>query len=160
MLKAQEQRDPNIWEALISLVSLVAGISISIVVYGADPHIPMLLGVFVAAVMAWRAGYEWEVVQDGMLKGIANSLQDIVIKKFIPKCIYKPFDTELEGATEVLKGNADAFVYDMPYNVVFMAMHGADKLIFLDKPFTTEPLAWPSEKMIPIFSICDLIIKS
>ena len=45
MLKAQEQRDPHIWEALLSLVSLVGGISISIVVYGADPHIPMLLGV-------------------------------------------------------------------------------------------------------------------
>jgi Na+:H+ antiporter, NhaC family len=79
MLKAQEQRDPYNWEALISLLSLVAGISISIVVYGADPHIPMLLGVFVAAVIAWRAGCEWEVVQDGMLKGIANSLQAIVI---------------------------------------------------------------------------------
>jgi NhaC family Na+:H+ antiporter len=83
MLRAKEQRDPYIWEALISLVSLVVGISISIVVYGADPHIPMLLGVFVAAVMAWRAGFEWEVVQDGMLKGIANSLQAIVILSII-----------------------------------------------------------------------------
>jgi NhaC family Na+:H+ antiporter len=83
MLRAQEQRDPYIWEALISLVSLVTGISVSIVVYGADPHIPMLLGVFVAAVMAWRAGFEWEVVQDGMLKGIANSLQAIVILSII-----------------------------------------------------------------------------
>ena len=79
MTTERRQRDPYIWEALISLVSLVAGISISIVVYGADPHIPMLLGVFVAAVMAWKAGFEWEVVQDGMLKGIANSLQAIVI---------------------------------------------------------------------------------
>jgi NhaC family Na+:H+ antiporter len=79
MLRAQEQRDPYIWEALISLVSLVAGISVSIVVYGADPHIPMLLGVFVAAVIAWRAGFEWQVIQDGMLKGIANSLLAIVI---------------------------------------------------------------------------------
>ncbi|MCP4367745.1 MAG: Na+/H+ antiporter NhaC, partial [Deltaproteobacteria bacterium] len=65
MLRAQKQRDPYIWEALISLFSLVAGISISIVKYGADPHIPMLLGVFVAALMAWRAGFEWEVVQAG-----------------------------------------------------------------------------------------------
>lgn len=73
------QRDPYLWEALISLVSLVVGISISIVVYGADPHIPMLLGVFVAAVLAYKAGYEWEVIQQGMLDGIANSLQAIVI---------------------------------------------------------------------------------
>src|SRR5210317_2400233 len=83
MLKAQEQRDPYIWEALISLFSLVVGISISIVVYGADPHIPMLLGVFVSAVMAWKAGFEWEVVQAGMLKGISNSLQAIVILSII-----------------------------------------------------------------------------
>lgn len=73
------------------------------------------------------------------------------VKKFIPKCTYKPFDTELEGAMEVLKGKADAFVYDMPYNVVFMAMHGADKLIFLNKPFTTEPLAWAIRKNDPDF---------
>jgi len=79
MATKRKQRDPYVWEALISLFSLVAGISISIVVYGADPHIPMLLGVFVAAVIAWKVGYEWEVVQDGMLKGIANSLQAIVI---------------------------------------------------------------------------------
>ena len=52
---------------------------------------------------------------------------------------------------EVVRGQADAFVYDMPYNVVFVAMHGADKLIFLDKPFTTEPLAWAIRKNDPDF---------
>ena len=83
MAANSKQRDPHVWEALISLVSLVVGISISIVVYGADPHIPMLLGVFVAAVMAWKAGFEWEVVQAGMLKGISNSLQAIVILSII-----------------------------------------------------------------------------
>jgi len=83
MAANSKQRDPHVWEALISLVSLVTGISISIVVYGADPHIPMLLGVFVAAVMAWKAGFEWEVVQAGMLKGISNSLQAIVILSII-----------------------------------------------------------------------------
>ena len=83
MAANSKQRDPHVWEALISLASLVVGISISIVVYGADPHIPMLLGVFVAAVMAWKAGFEWEVVQAGMLKGISNSLQAIVILSII-----------------------------------------------------------------------------
>lgn len=46
----------------------------------------------------------------------------------------------------VKKGNADAFVYDLPYSVVFMAMHGEDDLIFLDKPFTVETLAWAIRK--------------
>jgi polar amino acid transport system substrate-binding protein len=68
------------------------------------------------------------------------------VKEFMPKCTYKPFDTELEGAMAVIKGQADAFVYDLPYNIVFMAMHNADELIFLDKPFTVEPLAWAIRK--------------
>jgi polar amino acid transport system substrate-binding protein len=42
----------------------------------------------------------------------------------------------------VINGKADAFVYDLPYCVVFMAQKGAGKLVFLDKPFTFEPLGW------------------
>lgn len=79
MATARQLRDPYMWEALISLFSLVAGISVSIAIYGMDPHIPMLLGVFVAAVMAYKAGFKWEAIQKGMLQGITNSLQAIVI---------------------------------------------------------------------------------
>jgi len=68
------------------------------------------------------------------------------VKKFLPKCSYEPFDTELEGAMAVKKGKADAFVYDLPYNVVFRAMHGEDDLVLLDKPFTVEPIAWAIRK--------------
>jgi polar amino acid transport system substrate-binding protein len=75
------------------------------------------------------------------------------VQKFMPKCTYQPFDTELEGAMAVIKGQADAFVYDLPYNVVFMAMHGEDDLVFLDKPFTVEPLAWGIRKNDPDFLI-------
>jgi NhaC family Na+:H+ antiporter len=57
----------------------VVGIMLSIVVYGTDPHIPMLLGVFVAALIGYRIGCPWDVIQDGMLKGITNALQAIVI---------------------------------------------------------------------------------
>jgi polar amino acid transport system substrate-binding protein len=73
------------------------------------------------------------------------------VQKFMPNCTYQPFDTELEGAMAVIKDQADAFVYDLPYNVVFMAMHGEDGLVFLDKPFTVEPLAWGIRKNDPDF---------
>ena len=75
----REKRDPYLWEALISLLSLVAGISVSIAIYGMDPQVPMLLGVLVAALMAYKAGFDWDVIQAGMLQGIANSLQAVVI---------------------------------------------------------------------------------
>jgi polar amino acid transport system substrate-binding protein len=73
------------------------------------------------------------------------------VKRLIPKCTYKSFETEPEAALEVVNGKADAFVYDLPYCVVFMAKQGAGKLVFLDKPFTFEPLAWAIKKGDPDF---------
>jgi len=73
------------------------------------------------------------------------------VKRLIPNSTYKPFDTEEECAMAVLNGRADAFVYDLPFNAVFIAMHGTDKLVFLDQPFTTEPLAWAIRKNDPDF---------
>jgi polar amino acid transport system substrate-binding protein len=72
-------------------------------------------------------------------------------KRMIPKCTYKSFETETEAAMEVVSGKADAYVYDLPNCVVFLAQQGAGKLIFLDKPFTYEPLAWGIRKGDPDF---------
>jgi polar amino acid transport system substrate-binding protein len=73
------------------------------------------------------------------------------VKRKIPKANYKSFETEPEAALEVVNGKADAFVYDLPYCVVFNAQQGKGKLIFLDKPFTFEPLAWAINKGDPDF---------
>jgi polar amino acid transport system substrate-binding protein len=72
-------------------------------------------------------------------------------KRMIPKGTYKSFETEPEAALEVVNGKADAFVYDLPYCVVFMAQQGEGKLVFLDEPFTYEPLAWAVNKGDPDF---------
>jgi len=72
-------------------------------------------------------------------------------KRMIPKCQYKSFETETEAALEVVNGKADAFVYDLPYCVVFMAQQGKGNLVFLDQPFTYEPLAWAINKGDPDF---------
>ncbi|MCP4690858.1 MAG: Na+/H+ antiporter NhaC, partial [Desulfobacterales bacterium] len=47
--------------------------------YETDAQVPILLGVFVAAMVGLRAGYSWKEVETGMLNGITNSLQAIVI---------------------------------------------------------------------------------
>jgi len=73
------------------------------------------------------------------------------VKKMIPKATYETVDTEIDGAMRVLEGTADAFVYDFPFNAVFRAMNPSDNLIFLDKPFTTEPIAWAIRKNDPDF---------
>jgi len=73
------------------------------------------------------------------------------VKRKIPKCTYKSFETEPEAALEVVNGKADAFVYDLPYCVIFNAEQGAGKLVFIDEPFTYEPLAWAIRKGDPDF---------
>jgi polar amino acid transport system substrate-binding protein len=73
------------------------------------------------------------------------------VQRLIPNATYKTADTESEGAMMVLNGTADAFVYDLPFNAVFSAMNPSNKLVFLDKPFTKEPIAWAIRKNDPDF---------
>jgi polar amino acid transport system substrate-binding protein len=73
------------------------------------------------------------------------------IKRMIPRAKYKSFEVEAEAALEVLNGKADATIYDLPFCATFMAQQGAGKLIFLDEPFTFEPLAWAVRKGDPDF---------
>lgn len=75
---------------------------------------------------------------------------DYATKKYMPNAKLRLFETEQEGAMEVINGKADAFVYDLPYNAIFYAQN-MDKLTFLDKPFTFEPLAWAVRKGDPDF---------
>ena len=74
------------------------------------------------------------------------------VKRLIPKAQYKSFEEEVTAAMEVVAGKADAFVYDLPFCVVFMAQQGGTgQLVFLDTPFTYEPLAWAVRKGDPDF---------
>lgn len=74
------------------------------------------------------------------------------VKRMIPRANYKSFEEEVTAAMEVVSGKADAFVYDLPFCVVFMAQQGkTGQIVFLDKPFTYEPLAWGVRKGDPDF---------
>ena len=73
------------------------------------------------------------------------------VRSIIPDATYETADTEWEGAMRVLDGKADAWVYDFPFNAVFSALHPSDQLVFLDEPFTEEPIAWAIRKNDPDF---------
>ena len=73
------------------------------------------------------------------------------IKRMIPKATYKGFESEAEGGMEVINGKADALVYDLPFIGVLYASQGKDKTVFLDQPFTYEPLAWAINQGDPDF---------
>lgn len=63
-------------------------------------------------------------------------------KRMIGKAQYISFETEQEGVMDLVNGKIDAFVYDLPYMAIANAQKSEGKLIFLDQPFTYEPLGW------------------
>ena len=57
--------------------------AVSIVVYEADPHIPMLIGTFFAVLMALKIGHQWDEIEKAMFDGIYQVLQAVVILSII-----------------------------------------------------------------------------
>lgn len=76
-------RKPRIYEALISFGFLILVMGVGIAVYGADPHIPMLIGTAFAAVMSMIIGFSWKTIEKSMFDGIGQALQAIVILAII-----------------------------------------------------------------------------
>ena len=73
------------------------------------------------------------------------------IKKYIPKATYKAFESEAEAGLEVINGKADALVYDLPFCGFLYGSQGKGKTVFLNEPFTYEPLAWAINQGDPDF---------
>ena len=73
------------------------------------------------------------------------------IKRMIPKATYKGFESEAEAGMEVINGKADALIYDLPFIGVLYSSQGQGKTVFLDQPFTYEPLAWAINQGDPDF---------
>lgn len=72
-------RAPKVGESLFSMLFLVVSLALGIVVFKADPHIPMLIGSCGAIFTAYRLGYRWDDIEGFMMKGISKVISSIVI---------------------------------------------------------------------------------
>ncbi|MCS5594630.1 MAG: Na+/H+ antiporter NhaC [Porticoccaceae bacterium] len=79
MSSNQSTRLPTVLEASASVLSLILGVGISVGVFKLYPQIPTLLGVCVAALIAWRCGFNWEAIEDAMIKGVTRAIPAIII---------------------------------------------------------------------------------
>lgn len=75
---------------------------------------------------------------------------DIAARKFLPQARIKAFETEVDATIDVRNGRADAFIYDLPYNAVYVQQN-KDVVLHLNEPFTREPLGWAVRKGDPDF---------
>ena len=79
----REIRKANFGEALFTFLSLVVIMFISIIKYEESPHIPMLIGVLIASLVALKIGYSWKFIENSMIKGISQAMQSIIILAII-----------------------------------------------------------------------------
>jgi len=56
---------------------------VSIIVYEANPHIPMLIGTLFAALIAIKIGFSWSEIEKSMFDGIYQALQAVIILAII-----------------------------------------------------------------------------
>lgn len=69
--------------ALIPIGFLILSLFVAIQVYGADPHIPLILSTVVATIISIKAGYKWDEIEEGMVDSIKMSMQAILILMII-----------------------------------------------------------------------------
>ena len=69
----------SFWVALIPLVVMILVMAITVIVLEQGPHIPLIVGTSVAALVAWRSGYKWKEIEEAMYKGIRLALPAVII---------------------------------------------------------------------------------
>lgn len=79
----RQPRKPYIYEAIITFLFLIIVMAVGIAVFEMYPHIPMLIGTAFAAVMAMKLGYRWQDIEEGMIHGITQALQSVIILAII-----------------------------------------------------------------------------
>lgn len=72
-------KEAKLIHAAVSFLGLIAVMSVGIIVFEVDPHIPMFIGVIIAAVVAMSLGYNWKAVEGMMVDGIGKAMQSILI---------------------------------------------------------------------------------
>ena len=97
----KETRLPKFWEALVPAVFMMALILTCTVVWGIEPHIPIVVSCVVAAGMAYRCGFRWQAIIIGVLDSIARATEALIIVMIVGMLI----------GTWVLAGTMPAMVY-------------------------------------------------
>ena len=74
-----QAKQPKLWHALVSFGALIAVMSVGIIHYKVDPHIPMFIGVIASAVVSLLIGFKWNELEEMMISGISKAMQAVLI---------------------------------------------------------------------------------
>lgn len=74
-----KQKKTRFYHALISITAMAILIFVSVIIFDAEPQIPLIFGCLIAGLVAFSIGYSWEEMLGGMIQGISQSLEAILI---------------------------------------------------------------------------------
>lgn len=97
----KEVRKPELWEAFVPVVFMMVIIILGTIIWGIEPHVPIVLACVVAALMAARCGHSWNSIVAGMLDSIGRAMEAMIIVMVVGMLI----------GTWVLAGTVPAMVY-------------------------------------------------
>ncbi|MCD1147387.1 Na+/H+ antiporter NhaC [Peptoniphilus sp. KCTC 25270] len=98
----KERKVATIWHALIPIVILVASLAIAILVYEADPHIPLIIGSIAAGLVGvFGLGFTWDDLEKNAINTISMAMQACLILMVVGSLI----------GTWLLGGTVPAMIY-------------------------------------------------
>ena len=74
-----KKKNTKLYHSLTTVGFMIAVMFTGIVIYDAGPHIPLVFACMGAGLVALWIGYSWDEILDGMLTGIVDSLEAILI---------------------------------------------------------------------------------
>lgn len=75
----REKKPIGFFIALVPLLFMIIAMFVTVVVLKQAPHIPLMIGTAIAAIVAYFHGYTWQEIEEMMYKGIKLALPAIVI---------------------------------------------------------------------------------
>lgn len=78
-MEENKEKKINFFLALIPLIVMILVMIFTVVKLKQGPHIPLIVGTTVAALIAWKSGYTWKEIEEMMYKGIRLALPAVVI---------------------------------------------------------------------------------
>ncbi len=101
-MKAKTKKEATFLHALIPIIVLIASLSVSIFIFGADPHIPLIFSTIIAAGLAvFILGYSWAELEEGIIDTIKMAMQAVLILMIIGSII----------GTWILSGTVPSMIY-------------------------------------------------
>ena len=76
----RERKEATLGISFIPVIALVASLSVAVIVFEQDAHVPILIGSAVGVLIAvFHLGFTWDEIEKGMIDSIGSVMQAILI---------------------------------------------------------------------------------